>query len=540
MKVVPTSFSYTSSLASKYINAFTEVSHLYEHDPFSVDSFMERHKRVMADYHTDRGTLVSILHEYNKSLNCGEKTQANLDKLAQEDTVVIVTGQQAGVLTGPLYTVYKAITAIQLAAKVEKTAGLKVVPMFWVAAEDHDYAEIDHIDFLNKTHELTRLKLEYQPDKKMSIGSIPVPDEIFRLIEDLDENTNPSEWKDALISELKKLAETYGNLADWFAAIMANLFSRYGLIIINPMLPELRKMMANSFKEFILKADLVSDKLAKGIKKVKDLGFEPQVTKEENNINMFLYVDGERQPLFKTDNGYTARGSDKTWALEEILKIAESHPEMLSPNVVLRPVVQDVLLPILAYVAGPGEISYYGLYREIYPLFEERMPVIYPRTNVTIIERAVAKSMAKYHVNFDDGAEGIKEKLASYLQEQDRIGIDALFENYEKELKNSFAGLSVKVSEIDTQLKGHGEEALNKMVYQLEHFHKKVHQYHRKSMDSAVSKFRQMENNLFPMRSWQERIFNIFPYLFKYGPYFIEELTELPLLEGKGHKLIYT
>lgn len=539
MESVSVGVHYASPLADKYINDFASVSDFYEYNPYQPAAYTARRDRVLKDFQVDRQRLVCALEVYNKKLNCGPKTLANLEKLVQEDTMVVITGQQAGVMTGPLYTVYKAITSIQLAAKVEAEQGIKAVPMFWVAAEDHDYAEIDHIDFVNKAQELVRLRLEYQPLGKYSIGNTPVPSAVQELMKALDEGTNPSEWKPEIMDFLKKSSEDAGSLADWFTAIMTRLFYNFGLIMIDPMLPALKSQLSDTFKAFLAQGEAVNEQLNVAVNKLRSNGYEPQVVKEENNSNLFLYVKGERLPLFRTDSGYAARGTQNQWTFEELQKIAEKTPELLSPNVVLRPIAQDVLLPILAYVAGPGEISYYGLYREIYSLFGLRMPIIYPRVNMTLVERGIAKAMDKYGVKFEEGLEGIKEKTADYLAEQDKIGIDDLFDGFHTGMVKGFRALAAKVSIVDAQLKGHGDEALNKMSYQLEHFQKKVHQYHRKSQNEALAKFRQMENNLFPLRGWQERALNIYPYLFKYGPNLVDELVNLPLLESKGHFLVY-
>jgi len=539
LKVVPVPVEYANPLVNKYLTSFPEVSHLYEHDPYNFFSFIKRQEIVMNDYHTDRNELVRILTEYNERLNCGEKTRANLKKLKDRETTVVVTGQQAGVLTGPLYTIYKTITAIQLSREITEKTGQDVIPVFWVAAEDHDYAEIDHVDLLNREHELIRLKLDYTPPGKCSVGHIPVTEAVFRLIEQLEANTNPSEWKGAMIGKLKELAQETGNLADWFAAVMSWLFAQHGVVMVNPLSRDLRRLWSRMFEDFLRQSDLVNERLRSGMAKVLALGIEPQVEKPEDNVNVFLYVDGERLPLLKSGDVYTVRGREQIWSLAELTAIAREKPELLSPNVVLRPVAQDFLLPILAYVAGPGEISYYALYREIYPLFNQRMPVIYPRSNLTLVERGTAKNMERYGINFPEGAAGLRHKLYQYLDCHDRVGIDNLFESYAGELEKSYQQLVQTVAEIDAELVVHGKESLHKILHQVEHFRKKTHQYHRKSCDLTIKRFHSMENQLFPRNNWQERVFNIFPYLFRYGLNLTDQLAALPLLGGNEHKLVY-
>lgn len=539
MKFTEIPYEYTNPLVNKYLNNFNEVSSLFEYNPFNTKAFEERYNTVMLEYRTDRHELVKILKEYNETLGCGAETLSNIESLKDSGTVVIVTGQQAGVLTGPLYTIYKAVTAIQVAKETASRLGKKVVPMFWVAAEDHDYAEVDHLDLLNREQEVGRLRLNYTPDGKYPVGHIPVTDAVYDLLEELEASTNPSQWKDEMLSVLKQLAEQSGNLADWFAAVMTWLFNGSGLVMINPLNLGLRRLWSGTFGSFLQQADRVNEKLLAGMEKVRGLGAVPQVEKEPHNINMFLLVEGERMALQKKGEQYEVRGGNRVWSFEELLEIAEAKPELLSPNVVLRPVAQDVLLPIMAYIAGPGEISYYALYREIYPLFGQTMPIIFPRTNITIMERSTVKHMDKYRVNFSDGPEGIAEKLNEYLAKQDIVGIDSIFENYTGELQKSYEAFIENFSIIDPDLRLHGRESLNKIIHQVSHFKRKVSQSHRKSCDLAIKRFRNIENQLFPKKSMQERVFNIFPYLFKYGPDFVKEIIKTPLILNARHKLLY-
>lgn len=539
MKIVSVPYEYANPLVNKYLNNYTEVCGLFEHNPADQASFDKRYERIIKDYKTDRKRLVGVLKEYNEGLGCGEKTFANLESLSEPDTVVVVTGQQAGVLTGPLYTIYKAVTAIQLAGELTAKTGRKVVPIFWVAAEDHDFAEIDHVDLLNKEQEIVRLKLDYMPEGKCSIGSIPITEAVYRLIDELAESTNPSEWKDEIISVLRQKARGAGNLADWFAAIMSWLFKEQGLIIINPQNKELRKMWSGTFADFLINAETVNEKLELGIRKVREMGFKPQVEKEINNINMFLYLEGERLPLFKNGDQYSVRGKEHKWSLDDLTRIARESPESFSPNVVLRPVAQDALLPIAAYVAGPGEISYYALYREIYPVFGQTMPIIYPRANLTIVERNVSKHMDKYGIRFEEGAEGITRRLNEYLEAQDTVGIENLFDKFRDELTRSFSSLAEAASLIDPALKVQGTETINRLIHHVGNFEQKVRQYHRKSCDKAVKRFRNIDQQLFPRNNLQERVFNIFPYLFKYGPGFVAEVAGTLVISDNQHKLVY-
>lgn len=539
MRLESAAVQYKSPLVNMYLNDFPRVAHLFEHDPRNPGSFSDRYDIIMRDYHTDRKTLVRILTEYNEILQCGDLTRQNLRKLEASDATVVITGQQAGVFTGPLYTIYKAITAVQLAAELTARTGRNVIPMFWVAAEDHDFAEVDHIYVVNREKNIERLRLEHDPGGKYSVGHIPVTEAVFDLICRLEENTNPSEWKGEILDKVSEMARNSANLAEWFARIMAWLFKDHGLVMVNPLLRELRRLWSGTFEEFLSKSAQVSEKLSAAAGLVRDLGVEPQVEKNKANVNMFIYVNGERLPLFRSGESFGVRGGSGEWTLEELLAAAGETPDLFSPNVVLRPVAQDALLPITAYIAGPGEISYYALYRDIYRLFNQRMPVIYPRANISLLEPGIARNMKEYGIVLAEGIDGLHRKLQIQLEDRDVIGIDTMFDAYVAEVEQSYRNFILKAAGTDKELTRHGEESLGKLIYQLEYFRKKTRQCHRKSCDTLVSRFNNIENQVFPRNNWQERVHNIFPFLFKYGTDFINELARLPLLDNNDHKLVH-
>lgn len=539
MRVEAVAVENSNPLVNRYFNKFDQVAEFYVHNPYQAASYQERCRLVGEHYHTDRETLVRVLTAYNRRLGCGEAALANLERLKQKDAVLVVTGQQAGVFTGPLYTVYKAITAIQLAARKNQELGVPVIPAFWVAAEDHDFAEIDHIHLLNREQQLVKLRLDEQPAGKFSVGQIHINDAVFRLIDELDAATNPSEWKAEMLAELKRLAREQGNFADWFAAVMAWLFRDTGLVVINPLIPELRAFLGDIFADFILRHEEVQAAYNAGVERVKAAGFTPQVEKSEEYLHLFRYVDGERLPLLKKGDRVTVRGRDISWSYQELAREARENPSLFSPNVVLRPVAQDCLLPLLAYIAGPGEISYYALYKDIYPLFAMSMPVIYPRTNITLIERPIRKLFEKYNLHFMDVVTGLDARLQAYLAAEDKLDIAGVFAGYREQVQRTYMEIVERMVLVDKGLRQAGEESMHKVLHQIGYFESKAQQQHRKNCDAVVGHFEKAGLSLYPRQNWQERVYNIFPYLFKYNKLIIDELVAADFLDNNLHKLVY-
>ncbi len=540
MKIETFKLHYPNPLVHKYLYDFDQVKELFTANPYDYDAFVKRQKTVAEEYRTDRGELVRILLSYNRQLGCDLNAEQNIEKLGLSESLVIITGQQAGVFTGPLYTIYKTISVLQLAQKMSKELQVPVIPMFWVAAEDHDFAEINHLDLLNRDSRLERLVLDQEPTGKYSVGNIPVTGKVFELIDALDESTNPAEWKADYIIKLRDNAKRADNLADWFAMVMTDLFTGTGLVMVNPLLHDFRKLMGPLFKQFVTDNDAVNRSFNMGRERVKSMGFTPQVEKEPESLHLFRYIDGERLPMYKSGTGtYTVRGQQLSWHEEQVLMDISQAPWDFSPNVVLRPVAQDYALPLLAYVAGPGEISYYALYKEIYPVFGMSMPIIYPRANVTLVEGGIAKLMQKYALSIEDVFD-LASKQKKWLKQLETVDIEGLFEGLKNKFTAELDQTAAHVHRIDHGLDKVGLEVQNKIMYQLHHYLGKVQQSHRKQHEVVIRQFEKIGNALYPKGIYQERLFNIFPYLFKHGPELLKALTELPLLDDVEHKLVFT
>lgn len=531
--------AYQSELVDNYLRDFPKVSPLFNYNPHQKESFRKRLAVVNGKYTVDRGKLVAMLRKYNQKLGCGEKTLFNIERLAQEGATMIITGQQPGVFTGPLYTIYKAMTAIQLAARMSDELGNPVVPVFWVGGEDHDFGEIHHIDLLSRENRVERIRLEESPEQKVSVGTIPITTDMYKLIDKLAEATPDTEFKAEIISGLRVIAEKSANLGDWFAGIMNWFFSDYGLIILNPMEEEYRLLGQEIYKEFIRQNPQIREQFARGQERVKELGFRPQVEKEDNNSHLFIYIDNERLPLLTDGEFYYIRGREQKWTATEILDLIDRQPELLSGNVVLKPISQDYTLPILAYIAGPGEIGYYALYKDVYQVVGMEMPIIYPRANITLLEKGIARYMEKYHLNLQKVMYEIDDQLQDMLKRADEIGVDQLFADFKESFTKEYRNVIERLSVLDKNLTNLGEENIKRIISQVEHLEGKARQQLRKNNEDGVRQFEKIRLNLRPHDNWQERVYNIFPYTFKYGLDLIDQLLSLPLIDSFDHKLVY-
>jgi len=514
------------SLADRFLSDFGAVSEFYAYDPSDPASFQRRREALTGAEGGDREALADALLAYNEKIGCTETTRRNIAKLRAANAAAVVTGQQAGVLTGPLYTIYKTITAILLARKWEAELGIPVVPVFWVASEDHDYSEINHIDLPDGRGGIERLTLPYTPHGKVSVGHLPALPAGLELIEALDYAVPDSVHKAEMLDLLRRTVQVSDNLAEWCVRLMSELFGRHGLVCFDPLEPAFRAQLGGFFNRALQANQAVGAALATATGRITAKGFAPQLSLEANNTNLFLYDAGERLPLASADGSqfWLRDRSDRSYTLAELLALAADCPDRFSPNAALRPVAQDVLFPTLAYVAGPGEIAYYAQLRDVYPVFGREMPIIYPRLSLTLLAADEAAGLARFALDPADVLAQGREAFADYLERVDPVGIDAVFDGLGQRFSAAYAELADTLSVLNPNLRPLSEGNLGRILYQVNYLRRKAKHRLRQNNRLVIREFEAILTNLQPKGEKQERVFNIFPYLIRYGAGLIDVL----------------
>lgn len=538
MQIATLAPHYPQPLARAYLTDFSRVSGFFEYNPRQNSDFTSRLNYLAARKSTIAPSLALHLKEYNRQLGCHQKTLENIELLAAGKAVAVVTGQQAGLLTGPLYTIYKAMGAIRLAAVLAKQCQHQVVPVFWIGSDDHDFAEINHI-FVPTSQGPQKIAVQDKGAGRQSIGHLPVPEDITDFLQRLEELTPPMGWQQEGLALLKETARQATNLADWFGQLMTFLFKDWGLIIINPVHQPVRQLSAEVFQRAIETAPATANLLAVASEEVSKAGFTPQIQGEKDKLHLFYYLNQQRTALYQRGNLITDRQGSKSWEKSTLAELSRLSPASFSPDVVLRPVVQEILLPVLAYVAGPGEISYFALLRQIFTHFQQRMPIIYPRPNITLVEPLVKKLMTKYELPLDLITMGFAGYTDSYLQQRDTVGVESRFRDLRQTIRQNFGVVVNEVTKIDAELKGLGKDQLKRLLKIIDSFEEKVQQRHRKKHQIALRQLQKLEYMLHPQGQWQERVYNFFPYLLKYGPALVPSILETLDPLDWSHKVLF-
>ncbi|MEW6063602.1 MAG: bacillithiol biosynthesis cysteine-adding enzyme BshC [Bacillota bacterium] len=529
---------YSQPLGRAYLSDFPEVSRFFTYDPGQIEGFAARLKHLSAKKKGQLQLLAETLRQDNLQLGCGDKTLKNISLLEKGLAVAVVTGQQPGLLTGPLYTVYKAMGAIKLAQELSAELNHPVVPVFWIGADDHDFEEINHI-FVPTSEGPKKITLTEKPAGRFSLGHVPVPQEVPLFLQQLEELTPPVGWQQEGLALLRETARQSENLAQWFGRLMTFLFKDDGLVLMNPVLPPLRRLSAGLFHRAVKTAPEVDRLLQRACQEVTAAGFSPQVQSEEDKLHLFIYIKGQRTALYLKKDQFTDRQGVNTWEKEQLAQLSLNSPELFSPDVVLRPVVQEELLPVLAYVAGPGEISYFALLKNIFQHFGQEMPVVYPRPNMTLVEPLVEKLLTKYQVPLRLLPAGLGGFIDAYVERTDEVGIEGIFADFRSVLREKQTNIVKEVASINPELKGLGKENLRRLLRVIDSFEDKVKQRHRKNNQVAIRQLNKVNAMLHPLGQWQERVYNIFPYLMKYQPDLLKEIYHAIRLFDWRQKIIF-
>ena len=485
--------------------------------PLDRTKLKDRHRAVeaAAARPRDRSTLADVLAEQNKRWGATEATLANIEALRDENTVAVVSGQQVGLFGGPLYTLYKTLTAIVWAKQLEADTGRTVVPVFWVEGEDHDFDEVAHTTVLQRN---APVSLAYAPD---DVPTGPVgPHTLGAAVEDplqaLDEALPPSDFKPSVFGAIAEAYSSETTLEDAFARLITTYFGDTGLVLINPDDHRLKALVRPLIQHDMTTGHQAAQAVEEAGSALESDGYHAQVHARPTNF-FWMEPDGRYAIDANEDGTYTLRHDGRTWTHDEISARIEAHPERFSPNVVTRPLVQDQLLPTAAYVAGPGEISYFAQYQGVYAWADMPMPMIVPRASMTLVEGKVRKVLTKYDLSIADLQQDVEQLFQQEVRRSMDVDIDAAFKETSTRIHKAINDLKPKATEVDDTLGRSVEATRAAFVNELNDLEHRVLRAEKRQHDELRAQLEKAYANLFPQRGLQERTVNAAYFLNKYS-----------------------
>ena len=501
----------------------------------------DRVPEVLAAYRVDRNAVCDALAAMNSRWGAGEPTLKNIELLRDSDCIAVVSGQQAGLFTGPLYTIYKALAAVKLAGCLQQRE-TKAVPVFWMAAEDHDFAEVAKAEFIGRDCQLKNVEVSTELHREgQPVGHVTLDDSIDFVTDQLFEMLPASEFAADMKTLVKKAWQPGRGYAESFACMMTALLGRYGLIFLDPLDSQLKKLAAPLYSEAARRAPELASAIEQRSKELESAGYHAQVLATANSFPLFLHDQNDaRHALVRVESGkYKAKDIDEEYTAEELAALALEQPERFSPNVTLRAVVQDYLLPTIAYYGGSSEIAYFAQTAEVYRVLGRPATPILPRSSLTMIERHTGRVLERYNLTLADFFEGLEPVIKRVVEEHLGADTSRLFSNAEANVNHELDRLRQELQSIDPTLASALETGRKKINYQLDGLRTRFVRA-QMSRDEAVHRqLQRASDQLYPNKDLQERHINITSLLARHGTYVIEWIFNAINLGSNDHQIVY-
>lgn len=501
-KIKRTNTTYFSKTANDIVYNQNDLTKYIE-APYTLEEFKNQIKKKSSNFSASyREVLVDQLvkqHEDFKDLN---SVQSNIQSLSKENTFTVTTGHQFNLFGGPLYVAYKITHVIKLSKKLKETyPNYNFVPVFWMASEDHDFEEINHIHLFND-------KISWDTDKKGAVGRFGLDDiGMFKeqLLGKFENNESFSAYLNQFYTEKDK------DLTAATRRFVLNLYGDKGLVTVDGDSKELKAIFSPVLKEE-LQTGFSGEAVSKTTEMLLKDSYKDQVHPRE--INLFYLSNQSRERIIKNDDGSFTAG-DKAWSEVEILDEVESNPERFSPNVILRPVFQEVILPNLSYLGGGGEMAYWLQLKGVFDHLNLTYPLIAVRNSIQIFDGISQKKMNKLDLSPKDMFKSIHENKKQFVLENDQEELDfSEIESVGEELISKMEGL---VTRVDKSLEAFAKSESVKINKQMDHLKQKLIRHQKKQHDDAMNQMENLYERLFPRDGLQERFETIIPLLAKHG-----------------------
>src|SRR5262249_8219652 len=385
---------HTTKLFTDFLYNYDKVARFYPDYGRNAAPLVARAREISAG-HYDRDAVADALERVNRRAGSSALSFENINVLRRPGSVAVVTGQQAGLFTGPLYTILKALTTIKLASCL-RDQGLQAVPVFWVASEDHDFDEVNHCKVVDTDGHIKEIRYEAcGHSQDLPVGHVELCEGIDQKITELLESQPRSEFLNDIERDLRASYKANRGFAEAFSCLLARIFKDYGVVLLDPLDEGLKQIAAPIYVAAIEKSEEIARALTLRSAELVDAGYHAQVHVSDDMVPVFIMEEGRRVALTRRDDAFYVKGSDRSFRRQELIEMALNCSTCFSPNVTLRPVVQDFLLPTAAYIGGPAEIAYFAQIRAVYQALGRPLPCVLPRASLTTAEGRRNKNKRK-------------------------------------------------------------------------------------------------------------------------------------------------
>lgn len=531
-----TQIPHTSPLFTDFLAYSPQVQSFYPRTPFLGEWLKDESARIA--YDSNRRRLVAeILERQNKSWDCSAETLANLNRL-KNGAAAVVTGQQVGLFGGPMFSIYKALTAVKLAADAT-TGGVDCVPVFWLATYDHDLAEVNHVSTLGADGLLQTLSTASRGIEGAPVGTVRLGDEIAPVLEQAASALGETEIT-ALLREAYGSGETLGTA---FARLFTKLFSEWGVIIMDASDAELHRLAEPIYRSAIERASQLSAALLQRGEALEAAGYHQQVKVTPSSVLLFTLQNGARVPIHRREEMGSEEflidgATPEKVSQSELLSRLSSAPEQFSPNVLLRPAVEDYLLPTLAYTGGAAETAYFAQAGTVYEILLERVTPVIPRFSATVVEPKIQRLLEKHQITVPDalaGTEALRRRIAANSLPED---LHTAFESAKESVDSNLAKLKEQLATLDRTLLDAAETARSKMHHQLERLYTQATRAELQKGELVSRHAELLTQALYPEKGLQERTIGGIYFLARYGRELLHQLYGCIQSDCHDHQIL--
>ena len=528
--------SFHKPLFLDYLYRFARLAPFFSGDPGDPEAW-RRVARSVSAYPRQIEPLAEILRQQNRQMGADPAAEEAIDSL-QRGALAIVTGQQVGVLGGPLYSLYKALTAVELARVMSARLGQPVVALFWMDADDHDFEEIRSISLIDPSQQL--LTLSYQPVRRQDgvpVGTLQLERSIEDIITRTGELLAPSEFRQEILEGIRASYAPGKTLAEAFGSWLLRMTRGTGLAVVDPTARSIKSIATPIFSREISEPGESTRLVEERTEKLLAQGYHAQAGTADDRLNL-LYANPTRSHIAIENSGFRLSANQSVLG-KELQELVEKEPQRFSANVILRPLLQDHLLPTLAYVAGPNELAYLAQLGAVYQHFGVPMPLIVPRASITVVEKPAAKFLHRHKLKFGDLRADDESVLNDILKGLAPPELDEDLARARACIKEITQTLESDLATVDPTLASTARSTRGKLLHHLEELESKARRAIKKKNDTLRRQFFAARTSLYPNFDLQERRLSPVQYLAKYGWHLPDMVRESFDLEKPGHVLLY-
>lgn len=505
---------YFSTLMCDYLAEKEALQSFYNRFPV-LENFQEQITEKKQSFSAkSRNVLVEALQKQYATTDASEATLHNITSLSNSNTFTVTTGHQLNLFTGPLYFLYKIFSVINLSeALKEKHPECDFVPVYWMATEDHDFDEINYFNLFGK-------KIAWNRESGGAVGELST-EGLSEVLTHFEDALGVSDNAKKMTSLFADAYTKHATLTEATRYLGNQLFSDYGLVIVDGNDGLLKKAFRPYVKKELV-AQLSHTVITETTEQLTGLGYPEQVHPRE--INLFYLADGIRERIVKQDGMYYVNDTELSFTEAEILEKLDAHPECFSPNALLRPLYQEVILPNLCYTGGGGELAYWFQLKDYFKAVAVPFPMLLLRNSVLIIPTLLSEKLNKLEVSVKDLFLKQSDLRTKYTHQLSAIKID--FSTQKAHLVQQFEALHELAKQTDASFIGAVEAQEKKQLKGLSNLEKRLLKAQKRNLSDALDRLTALQDQLFPKQSLQERTVNFSEYYLEYGTSLLEELKK--------------